>query len=61
MEKKTRESQIKAVRRYDDKNTIQFRMKLNKTTDADVIEFLQSLPNKQGFIKQLIRDHMENN
>lgn len=59
VERKTRESQVKAVRRYDDAHTVQFRMKLNKKTDADIIEFLGSLPNKQGFLKQIIREHID--
>lgn len=41
--------------RYDKENTVQFRLKLNKKTDADVIEKLQSVDNKQGYIKDLIR------
>lgn len=42
--------------RYDKENTVQFRLKLNKKTDADVIEKLQSVDNKQGYIKRLIRE-----
>lgn len=42
--------------RYDAKNTIQIKMKLNLTTDADIIEKLKEVENKQGYIKQLIRD-----
>ena len=42
--------------RYDKENTIQYRLKLNKKTDADIIEKLDSVDNKQGYIKQLIRE-----
>lgn len=31
-------------------------LKLNKTDDADVIERLNKKDNKQGYIKELIRD-----
>lgn len=48
-------AQIKAVRRYDDANTIKVALKLNKKTDADVIQRLQECGNKQGYIKKLIR------
>jgi len=53
---KTSQAQINAVARYDAKNTIQIKMKLNLTTDADIIEKLKEVENKQGYIKQLIRD-----
>lgn len=45
--------------RYDSKNTIQFKMKLNLKTDADIIEYLNSQPNKQGAIKELIRKELQ--
>lgn len=48
-------SAIAAVARYDAKNTKQFKMKLNLKTDADIIEWLDNQPNKQGRIKELIR------
>ena len=41
--------------KYDKSHTRQFRMKLNTTTDADILEWLDSLDNKQGKIKELIR------
>ena len=40
---------------WDKKNTVQIKMKLNKTNDADILEKLESVPNKQGYIKELIR------
>lgn len=44
-----------AQKRYDDQNTVQVRMKLNKRTDADILDKLKSVANKQGYIKELIR------
>jgi hypothetical protein len=52
---KTRQSQIDASRRYDDANTKRLYIKLNVNTDADILRYLDKLPNKQGFIKELIR------
>lgn len=49
------EAQIRAQKKYDAANTRQFHMKLNRNTDRDVIEKLDSVPNMQGYIKQLIR------
>lgn len=52
----TSEAQKKAVERYDRKNTVQIKLKLNKKTDADILELLDGCGNKQGFIKDLIRN-----
>lgn len=49
------EAQIKAQKKYDAENTLQVHLKLNRRTDGDVLEKLDSVPNKQGYIKQLIR------
>lgn len=40
---------------YDKVNCKGLYIKLNKKTDADIIEFLDSVGNKQGLIKELIR------
>ncbi|UVX33627.1 MAG: Transcriptional regulator, RHH-like, CopG [Bacteriophage sp.] len=49
------EAQIKAQKKYDAENTRQVNLKLNRRTDGDVLEKLDSVPNKQGYIKELIR------
>lgn len=36
-----------------------YRLSLNIRTDADIIAKLDSLPSKQGYIKQLIRADMD--
>lgn len=56
--KKSTDAQIRAALKYDKNNTKLIQMKLNKKTDADILEFLDTLDNKQGFIKDLIRKHM---
>jgi hypothetical protein len=53
------EAAKRAVRRYDEKRTRQIKLKLNVGTDADILEKLDSVPNKQGYIKQLIRDDLK--
>ena len=50
------EAQKRAQAKYDKANTKQVMLKLNKTTDADILEILEQTPNVQGYIKQLIRD-----
>lgn len=51
----TSEAKKQANARYDAKATVQVKLKLNKTTDADVIDRLNASGNKQGYIKELIR------
>ena len=41
-------------KQYDEQNTIQFKVKLNKNTDKDIIDKLSTV-SKQTYIKQLIR------
>lgn len=53
---KASKSQIKAQEKYDKANTVQLHLKLNKKTDADIIATLNNVDNKQGFIKDLIRN-----
>lgn len=55
----TSEAQKQAIRRYDDANTIQIKMKLNRRTDKDIIDKLETVGNKQGYIKELIRRDIE--
>jgi hypothetical protein len=40
---------------YDRENTLQIKFKFNLRTDADIIEHLNNIENRQGYIKQLIR------
>lgn len=58
MKKTSYEYRKEATARYHKTGTKQYIMRLTKTTDADIVEWLDSLDNKQGYIKQLIRDDM---
>lgn len=49
------EAQIKAQVKYDAENTRQIHLKLNRRTDGDVLDKLDNVANKQGYIKKLIR------
>lgn len=49
------EAEKRARAKYDAANTVQFKMKLNKKTDADILAKLEQSGNKQGYIKALIR------
>lgn len=53
------EARLRANKKYDDANTRQIKIKLNLKTDADVLHALDSVPNKQGYIKALIRADIE--
>lgn len=55
------EAQRKASAKYDAANTVQFKIKLNKNNDGDMIDYLKSLDNRQGHIKNLIREDMKKN
>ena len=40
----------------DKRNCVQVKFKFTKSTDADILEWLSALDNKQGYIKRLIRE-----
>lgn len=52
---KTTKAQLKATAKYQKKNTRMFTLRLNLNTDMDIIEKLEQVSNKQGYIKELIR------
>lgn len=51
------EAQKAAQRRYDKTKRTKISVLLVNNTDADIIEFLKD-KNKQGLIKQLLREYM---
>lgn len=53
------EAQKRAREKYEKTNTVQLKMKLNRNTDADILAKLESVDNKQGYIKELIRDDIK--
>ncbi len=53
-------SQVQAQNKYDRSHTTDFYMKLNLRTDQDIIIWLRKQRNRQGAIKQLIRQQLKN-
>lgn len=58
MEENNKQSQYSM--KYDRSNTQRIYLKFNLKTDADILEKLDSVKNKQGYIKDLIRKDIEN-
>lgn len=56
--RKTTDAQARATEKYAKLHTKHYGFKLVDTTDADIIAKLDSLPNKQGYIKAAIREYM---
>lgn len=54
-------AQIKAVNKFNKEKTKCIQIRLNKSTDADILEQLEKVPSKMGYIKQLIREDMKKN
>lgn len=53
------EQQKRAQIKYDKANTRKITFKFNLKTDADILERLDSVDNRQGYIKEIIRNDME--
>ncbi len=56
--RKSSESRLKAVAKYDKANTKSIMLKFNLKTDADILAHFETLENRQGYIKELIRRDM---
>lgn len=53
------DAQKRAVQKYDAANTVQLHFKLNRGTDKDILDKLDQVENKQGYIKDLIREDLK--
>lgn len=49
------EAQKRAQTKYAKEHCVQVNLKLNKSTDKDILDKLKAVENKQGYIKDLIR------
>ena len=49
----------KAAAIWDKNNTKQYKVKLQLNTDRDIINLMDQISNKPGYIKQLIRADMD--
>ncbi len=54
-----RKHHIQKTMEYNAKAMKQIKFNLNRTADADIIEFLEGQDNVQGLIKALIREYMK--
>lgn len=59
-EEEKRKSHINSVKKYKRKAEKQYLLQVNLKTDMDIINKMESVPNKNGYIKKLIRDDIEN-
>lgn len=51
----TTEANKRASKKYDQINTKMISVKINKRTDADILQRIDAIDNKQSYIKGLIR------
>ena len=58
-EEEKRLSHIEAVKKYERKNVTQIKFSFNNVTDKDIIEHIKNQKNKQGYIKQLIKEDIK--
>lgn len=55
------DAQKKASAKYEAEHTLRVTLKLNKTIDKDILDKLEEVGNKQGYIKELIRNDLKAN
>ena len=48
----------RAQQKYDQEKTTVFKMRLNIENDMDIIRHLETVDNKSGYVKRLIRQDM---
>ena len=53
------EAKKRANMKSDKKNAKYVTLKLNKNTDKDILEYLDTLDNKNGYLKNLIRQDIK--
>lgn len=52
---------IKYIAKWQKENTVRFSVRLNKATEKDIIDYLERSGNKQGIIKEALREYMHKN
>ena len=50
---------LKYLNQYEKENIRQIRLKLNRNTEPELIEWVEKQENIQGYIKRLIREDMK--
>ena len=51
---------MKYLNQYEKENIRQIRLKINRKTEPELLAWIEKQENIQGYIKQLIREDMEN-
>lgn len=57
---KTSAAQLKSIQKYNKEQTVTVLLRLNKKTDADLIERLGKVPSKNGYLRKLIYEDILN-
>ena len=55
------QAQLRAQNKYDKVHTKSIMLKLNRTSDADILAKLDDVDNRQGYVKRLIRQDIRGN
>ena len=55
----TRDCQLKATAKYKKENMKQIKFEINKATESELLAWIESKENRQGYIKSLILADME--
>lgn len=50
---------MNAYERYRKKTLVRFNLTLNRNTDADILAWLDTVPNMAGSVKGAIREHIK--
>jgi hypothetical protein len=50
---------MKYLNQYEKENIRQIRLKINRKTEPEMLEWIEQQDNIQGYIKRLIREDME--
>lgn len=56
--RKASEKGLAYIKEWDKQNAYRYGIKLSRSTDADIIEWIQQQSNKNGAIKQAIRNEI---
>lgn len=57
---KTSETRIRSIQKYNKEQTVTVLLRLNKKTDAALIERLGKVPSKNGYLRKLIYEDILN-
>ena len=55
----TSKAQIKASNKYNKENRKTFALHVNRKTESDILQALESMDNREGYLKSLIRQDIE--